>query len=307
MESGSRRAIIAAFSANLGIAVAKFVGYAFTGAASMLAEAVHSVADTSNQGLLLFGAARARRRPTPEHPFGYGRERYFWAFVVALVIFTLGSMFALYEGEEKLRNPHELESTEWAIGILAIAIVLEAYSMRTAVRESKGVRGEQSWWAFIRHAKVPELPIVLLEDFGALVGLGFALVGIVLAHVTGDSRWDAAGSLAIGVLLGIIALVLIVEMKSLLIGESASPASSDAIRQAIESHPCVRRLIHMRTEHLGPEEILVAAKVEFATGLDAAGVARQIDEVEDAVRAVVPSARVIFIEPDVFRGPDDPS
>ena len=303
MDSGSRRAIIAAFLANLGIAVAKFAGYAFTGAASMLAEAVHSVADTSNQGLLLLGSARSRRRPTSRHPFGYGRERYFWAFVVALVIFTLGSMFALYEGEEKLRHPHELESTEWAIGILVVAMVLESYSMRTAIRESKEARGDQSWWAFIRHAKIPELPIILLEDLGALLGLGFALIGILLAHWTGDSRWDAAGSLAIGVLLGVIAVVLIIEMKSLLIGEAASPAKRNAIREAIEAQPCVRRLIHMRTEHVGPEDILVAAKVEFESGLDVTEVARQIDEVEAAVRAVVPSARLIFIEPDVFRSP----
>jgi len=305
MDSGSRRAIVAAFAANLGIAVAKFVGYAFTGAASMLAEAVHSVADTSNQGLLLFGASRARRRPTPDHPFGFGRERYFWAFVVALVIFTLGSMFALYEGAEKLQYPHELESTEWALAILVVAIGLEGCSLRTAVRESAGARGSRSWWSFIRHAKVPELPIVLLEDVGALVGLVFALIGILLAHVTGDARWDAAGSLAIGVLLGIIAAVLIVEMKSLLIGESASSAERRAIRVAIEAQPGVRRLIHMRTEHIGPEEIMVAAKIEFEASLDAPGVARQIDRVEAAVRAVVPSARLIFIEPDVFHANDE--
>ena len=230
LADGSRTAIIAAFFANLGIAVAKFVGFFFTGAASMLAEAVHSVADTSNQGLLLLGERKARRRPTPEHPFGFGTERYFWAFVVALVIFTLGSLFALFEGEEKLRNPHELESAGWAVAILLLAIVFESFSLRTAVRESRHVKGDESWWAFIRRAKVPELPVVLLEDTGALIGLTFALLGVGLAEITGNARFDAAGSIAIGVLLGVIAMILVVEMKSLLIGEAASPAVTDRHR-----------------------------------------------------------------------------
>ena len=303
MQEGSRRAIIAAFLANFGIAVAKFVGFAFTGAASMLAEAVHSVADTTNQGLLLLGSRRARRKPTPEHQLGYGRERYFWAFVVALVIFSLGSLFALLEGAEKLREPHQLESVEWAVGILLVAIVLEAFSLRTAVKEASQVKGRQSWWRFIHRSKVPELPVVLLEDFGALLGLAFALGGIALAAITGDSRWDAVGSLAIGVLLGAIAIILIVEMKSLLIGEAADPEVEQAIRKAIESHPCVKRLIHMRTQHLGPDEIFLGAKIELDEHLDTAGVAREIDDVERAVRARVPNVHLlIYVEPDVFKG-----
>jgi len=296
---GSRTAIIAAFFANLGIALAKFVGFFFTGAASMLAEAVHSVADTSNQGLLLLGERKARRRPTPEHPFGFGTERYFWAFVVALVIFTLGSLFALFEGEEKLRNPHELDSAGWAVAILLLAIVFESFSLRTAVRESRHVKGDESWWAFIRRAKVPELPVVLLEDTGALVGLAFALFGVSLAELTGNARFDAAGSIAIGVLLGVIAMILVVEMKSLLIGEAASPEVTTNIARAIESAPHVRGLIHMRTQHLGPDELLVAAKLEFAPDLTMPELAQAIDDVEAAMRAAVPAARVIYLEPDI--------
>ena len=301
LADGSRTAIIAAFFANLGIALAKFVGFFFTGAASMLAEAVHSVADTSNQGLLLLGERKARRRPTPEHPFGFGTERYFWAFVVALVIFTLGSLFALFEGEEKLRHPHKLESAGWAVAILLLAIVFESFSLRTAVRESRHVKGDESWWAFIRRAKVPELPVVLLEDTGALIGLVFALSGVGLAEVTGNARFDAAGSMAIGVLLGVIAMILVVEMKSLLIGEAASPAVTAKIAGAIESAPHVRGLIHMRTQHLGPDELLVAAKVEFDAHLTIAELATVIDDVEAAMRAAVPAARVIYLEPDIAR------
>ena len=300
-EEGSRRTVIAAFLANLGIALAKFVGFAFTGAASMLAEAFHSVADTSNQGLLLLGRKRAGRSPTPEHPFGYGRERYFWSFIVALVIFSLGSLFALYEGVEKLRHPHRLESAGWAIGILAVAVVLESLSLRTAVRESRRLKGG-SWWRFIREAKVPELPVVVLEDLGALLGLAFALTGVLLAELTGNSRFDALGSLAIGILLGSIATILVIEMKSLLIGESATAGQRDAIRRAIEDNPCVRCLIHMRTEHLGPEELLVGAKVELDGGLDTAGVAAAINSVEDDVRAAVPEVRLMYVEPDCYRG-----
>ena len=301
LADGSRTAIIAAFFANLGIALAKFVGFFFTGAASMLAEAVHSVADTSNQGLLLLGERKARRRPTPEHPFGFGTERYFWAFVVALVIFTLGSLFALFEGEEKLRHPHKLESAGWAVAILLLAIVFESFSLRTAVRESRHVKGDESWWAFIRRAKVPELPVVLLEDTGALIGLVFALSGVGLAEVTGNARFDAAGSMAIGVLLGVIAMILVVEMKSLLIGEAASPAVTAKIARAIESAPHVRGLIHMRTQHLGPSELLVAAKVEFDARLTIAELATVIDDVEATMRAAVPAARVIYLEPDITR------
>jgi len=301
MHDGSRRAIAAAFGSNLAIAVAKFVGFLFTGAASMLAEAVHSAADTTNQGLLFLGGAKARKRATADHPFGYGRERYFWSFVVALVIFSLGSMFALFEGIEKLISPHQLESAVWAIAILVLALGCESFSLRTAVRESRPVKGEESWWRFIHRSKTPELPVVLLEDVGALIGLGLALVGLILAEVTGNPRFDAIGSVAIGVLLGVIAVILMVEMKSLLIGEAASPVIVAGITEAMESSPEVVRVIHLRTEHLGPDELLVAAKVYFDTALSVPALAQAIDDVERRVRAAVPEAGIIYIEPDVGR------
>jgi len=301
MEHGSRRAIFAALLANLAIAVAKLVGFAFTGAASMLAEAVHSLADTTNQGLLVLGGARAKQEATPEHPFGYGRERYFWAFVVALVIFSAGSMFALFEGVGKLRHPHKLESIGWAVVILCVSMVMEGFSLRTAAREARTAKGDGSWWRFVRRSKTPELPVVLLEDFGALIGLALALLGVGLAELTGNGRFDALGSVAIGILLGVIAVTLVVEMKSLLIGEAASPAVVARICGAMEASDKVRSVIHLRTQHLGPDELLVGAKVAFDTDLDIFQLARAIDAVEENVRAAVPEARVIYIEPDVRR------
>ena len=295
------KAIVAAFFANLGIAIAKFVGFVFTGSGSMLAESVHSVADTGNQALLLLGGRRAARPATPEHPFGFGRERYFWAFVVSVVLFTLGSAFAIFEGIEKLRHPHEVESPEWAIGILAVAIAMETFSFRTAVVESRPHKGDASWWNFIRRSKIPELPVVLLEDLGALLGLTFALVAVILTTVTDNVTWDAVGTLNIGILLGIIAVVLAIEMRSLLLGESASPADERTIQDVIESQSSVERLIHLRTQHLGPDELLVAAKIQFEGDLTMAELAAGIDQVEAALRAAVPVARMIYLEPDVSR------
>ena len=248
------------FLANLGIALAKFAAWFATGAAAMLAEAVHSLADTGNQGLLLLGVARARRAPDAEHPFGYGAERYFWAFVVSMVLFLAGGLFAIWEGLDKLRHPHAISSPGWAIGVLLVGIALEILSFRTAIAASSQLRGGASWWSFIRRSKNPELPVVLLEDLGALLGLSIALAGVSLAALLGDPRFDAAGSIAIGALLGVIAAVLASEMQSLLIGESASSRDRTAIRSAIESAPCVRCLIHLQTLHLGPEELLVGAK-----------------------------------------------
>lgn len=299
---GSTRAIVAAFLANLGIAIAKFVAFLFTGASSMLAESLHSVADTGNQGLLILGGRRARRHATPDHPFGYGRERYFWAFLVAVVLFTLGALFSLFEGYEKLIHPHELESPVWAFSVLGAAIVLELFSLRTAVHESNRVRRRaQSWWSFVRHSKVPELPVVLLEDIGALFGLVFALAGVTLSVVTHDPRFDALGSIAIGLLLGVIAVVVGTEMRSLLIGESAGGGDVGAIRAALTGTRGVRRLIHLRTMHLGPEELLVGAKLELDPGYTFDQVAETINRAETNVRSSVPSARVMYLEPDVYR------
>jgi cation diffusion facilitator family transporter len=303
---GSTRAIIAALAANAGIATAKFIGFAITGSASMLAEGVHSVADTSNQGLLLLGTRTSQRRATEEHPFGYGRDRYFYSFVVALLLFSLGSVFALYEGQDKLRHPHELHSPLVAVVILVIAIGLESYSFRTAIIESARVKGEGvSWWQFIRQAKTPELPVVLLEDAGALVGLVLALLGVGLTAITGDPVWDALGTIGIGILLGTIAIILIVETKSLLIGEGASPAVLRTIVGEL-SKGRVQRVIHIRTQYLGPEELLIAAKIALAPSLSIGDTAREIDEAEVRVRAAVPDARLIYLEPDLDRTPVSP-
>ncbi len=307
MQEGNRKAIVAALVANAGIAVAKFGGFAVTGAASMLAEGVHSVADTCNQALLLWGGAAAKRAPTDDHPFGFARERYFWSFVVALVIFALGGLFAMYEGIHKVLDPHEVENAEVAAGILGLAIVLETFSFRTAVREGRRRKGSRSWWVFIRDTKNPELPVVLLEDLGALLGLVIALVGVGLAAWTGDARYDAAGSIAIGVLLGIFAVVLALEMRSLLIGEAASPLDRAAIRAAIAATSCVDRIIHMRTQHFGPDELLVALKLQFDRALSVEELARGIDEVEGRIRESVPAAVLIFIEPDILREDEHPA
>jgi len=301
VTDGSRKAILAAFLANMGIAITKFVGFLLTGSASLLAETVHSIADTGNQALLFLGGQRAKKAATPMHPFGYGRERYFWAFAVALILFSLGGMFALYEGIQKLRHPHDIESLPIAIGILLIAIALESWSMRTAVRESRHSKeAGTSWWNFIRTTRQPELPVVLLEDLGALCGLFVALTGVVLAATTGNARFDAAGSVAIGVLLVVIAIVLAVEMKSLLIGESATTGETAHIVGAIEGSTHVERLIHMRTEHLGPEEILVGAKIEFSSDLSVDELVGALNATEDRIRAAVPTATVIYLEPDRF-------
>jgi cation diffusion facilitator family transporter len=295
----SKKAIIAALIANGGIAIAKFVGFLITGSASLLAEAVHSVADTSNQGLLLLGGSRARRKASEEHPFGYGRERYFWSFCVALVLFSMGGLFAIYEGIEKIRHPHEAENLGVAIGILVFAIALETFSLMTAVREARKVKGDRGWWEFIRHSKNPELPVVLLEDIGAEIGLFLALGGVVMGHLTEEPRWDAVGSLGIGILLVVIAITLIIEMKSLLIGESASLDDAERIKGALTATPNVRGLIHMRTQHLGPDELLVAAKIELEPSLTAADVAATINAAETSLRAAVPAARVVYLEPDI--------
>jgi cation diffusion facilitator family transporter len=305
VHEGSKKAIVAAFFANLGIAVAKFVAFLFTGAASMLAESIHSLADTGNQGLLMLGTKRASRPADESHPFGYSMSRYFWAFVVALVLFSLGGVFAMYEGIDKLLHPHEVESPVWAIGVLVFAIGLESYSFRTAWKETKPLLQGRSMMTFIRRSKSPELPVVLLEDTGALLGLVVALVGVITAAVTDNSRWDAAGSLAIGVLLVVIAIVLAIEMSSLLIGEAAEPDRVQEIKRIVNQHETSRSLVHLRTMHLGPDDIMVAAKVAFDPQLSLAEVARAIDSLEVEIRAVMPEAKMLFIEPDVQRQATD--
>ena len=294
---GGTKAVLAALFANLAIAIAKFVGFAVTRSASMLAEGVHSCADTGNQALLLLGGRLSKREPTPRHPFGYGRERYFWSFVVSIILFTLGALFAINEGIEKVRHPHELESLWVAIGILIFGIVVESLSFRTAIVESNKVRGKLSWGTFIRRSRTPELPVVLLEDLGAMFGLVFALIAVVLAEVTGEPRWDGVGTLVIGVLLGIIAIVLAIEMKSLLIGESATEEDRARLRAALDDSPEIDRVVDLRTQHLGPEELLVAAEVDFADHLSADQMPAAIAAVEARLRAAVPAATHVYLEP----------
>jgi cation diffusion facilitator family transporter len=301
--SHGNKAIIAAFIANSGIAVAKFVAFLLTGAASMLAESIHSVADAGNQGLLLLGGKKAARPPSERHPFGYARERYFWAFVVALVLFSMGGLFALYEGIEKLRHPHDVKSAGIAIAVLVFAICLETYSLRTAIVETNQVKKpDETYWQFIKRSKTPELPVVLLEDVGAMVGLVLALIGVVVATVTDEPRFDAVGSVGIGILLVVIALTLAVEIKSLLIGEAAEPEVTEKLRQAMTSGPEVTRVLSMRTLQLGPDDVLVAAKVELTVDADSREeVAMAIDATEERMRAACPIATLIFLEPDVLK------
>jgi len=296
---GSTKAVVTAMFANFGIAVTKFIAFLLTASSSMLAEAVHSLADTSNQALLLLGGKRAKRAATPEHPFGYGRARYVYAFVVSIVLFSIGGLFALYEAWHKWSDPHPIDSWQWVpIVVLLVAMAMESYALCTAVVESNKIRGDRSWTQFVRTAKAPELPVILLEDLGALFGLVFALFGVSLTLITGDGRWDAAGTAMIGVLLVAIAIILAIEMKSLLIGEGGSPSDVRAIETALTGDG-VESVIHMRTLHIGPEELLVAAKIAVTATASAADVARTIDAAERRVREVVPIARLIYLEPDL--------
>jgi cation diffusion facilitator family transporter len=295
------RAVVAAFAANLGIAVIKFVAFLLTGSASMLAESVHSVADTGNQVLLFVGRGRSARPASEEHPFGFGRERYFYGFVVSVMLFTVGAAFSVYDGIHKIINPEEIRSPLIAFVVLALSFVLESFSLRTAIGEANKVRGGRNWGTFIRRSKAPELPVVLLEDLAALIGLTFAFAGVALSVLTSDGRWDGIGSLAIGLLLATAAAILAVEMKSLLIGESASPEMQRMIVDALEAGPELAQVIHMRTVHISPDSILVAAKVEVRDADTTAQVAEAIDTAERRVRSAVPIAKVIYLEPDIYR------
>ncbi|GAA2858039.1 transporter [Actinoplanes cyaneus] len=299
---GGTKAIIAALSANLGIAATKFGAWFLTGSSSMLAEAIHSVADSGNQLLLLVGGKQAKKKATPEHPFGYGRERYIYAFIVSIVLFSVGGLFALYEAWHKIQHPEPITEWKWVpVAVLVVAIGLESYSFYTAITESNHTRGKTSWVDFVRRAKAPELPVVLLEDAGALVGLVLALFGVSLTLITGDGVWDGIGTAAIGILLVAIAAVLAVETKSLLLGEGANPDTVAKIEQAVLAGAGIERIIHMKTLHLGPEELLVGLKIAVPKSETAAEVANHIDETESRIREAVPIARVIYIEPDIYR------
>jgi len=298
---GSTKAIVAALLANLGIAITKFLAYLFSGSASMLAESVHSLADSGNQLLLIIGGRRARRTASAEHPFGYGRSRYVYAFLVSVVLFTVGGLFSIYEGFNKLNNPHELTNAWLPITVLLVAIVLEGFSLRTAIRESNKVRGNQSWVNFVRKAKAPELPVVLLEDLAALLGLVLALLGVGLSIITGNVAFDAYGTLSIGVLLVVVAVILGLEMASLLIGEGASENEVEQIRAALTQTEGVESVIHLKTLYLGPEQLMLGAKIAIAASSSGQDIARIIDLAEANVRAVVPVAKTIYLEPDILR------
>ena len=296
---GGTKAIIAALMANIGIAISKFVAFFFTGSSSMLSEAIHSVADSSNQVLLLVGNKRSQKPADEKHPFGYGRRRFVYGFIVAVVLFLIGGLFSLYEGLHKWQDPEPLNDWWIAVLVLVIAIGLETVSFRTALREANKSRGKRSLANFIKDSRQPELPVILLEDAGALLGLVFALVGVGMAVITGDGRWDAVGAMAVGTLLVVIAIFLAMEMATMLIGESALPEEVAAIRAALESAPLVERVIHLRTVHMGPDELLVAAKIAIRQSETAAGIAAGINEAERALRAAVPTALYVFIEPDL--------
>src|SRR4051812_17478801 len=307
---GGTRAVVAALLANTGIAVTKFIAFALTASSSMLAEAIHSVADSGNQLLLLLGGRKARKDATPEHPFGYGRERYIYGFIVAVVLFSVGGLFALYEAYHKWHEVQdhpgdlgELDGRWWWVPlvVLVIAIVMESLSFRTAIHEANQVRGDASWIQFVRRAKAPELPVILLEDFAALTGLTFALFGVGLTLITKEPIFDVIGTALIGLLLVAVAVILALETKSLLLGEAASPEAQDRIRAAIEGSEGIDGVIHMKTMHLGPEELLVAVKIAVSGSDSAAEVATAIDAAEVAIRAVEPTARVIYLEPDLRR------
>jgi len=312
---GGTKAVVAALTANLAIAVVKFGAWGLTGASSMLAEAIHSVADSGNQVLLLVGGKRAKKGVTPEHPFGYGRERYIFGFIVAVVLFSVGGLFALYEAYHKWHEIHLghedalLDGRWWWVPLLVLgaAIVAEGLSFRTAVRESNRTRGTQSWPKFIRSAKAPELPVILLEDFAALIGLVFAFLGILLTLLTRNAIFDVLGTALIGLLLVAVAVTLAVETKSLLLGESAGPEVVRHIEQALAETDGVERVIHMKTMHMGPEEILVAAKIAVSPTERAVEVAEIIDRAEAAIRAAEPMVTSLYLEPDVYRSDYEPA
>ena len=305
--SGGNRAIVAAMLANLGIAVTKLIAALFSGSGAMLAEAVHSFADTINQVLLLVGGRRSTKAADEEHPFGYGRARFLYGFLVAIILFSVGGAYSIYEGIHKLQNPEPLEVPWLPIVVILISMVLEGFSFRTARHESLPFKGSGSWISFIRRAKAPELPIVLLEDTAALTGLVFALLGVGLTIITGNPLFDALGTLFIGALLILVALILGIETKSLLIGEGASPENVATIRDAINAHPTVESLIHMKTLYLGPDELMIAAKVAFPKATRLVEIATAIDALEADIRTKIPTARVIYIEPDLFHAPGEGS
>lgn len=300
---------MAALAANLAIAVTKFVAWLLTGASSMLSESIHSFADTGNEILLLIGGRRARRGPNTVHPFGFGRQRYINAFLVSIILFSIGGLFALYETGRKIvevrrGEPDALLSSTWwwvPLVVLGLSMVAESLSFRTALRETHAAREHLSVLEFVHESRAPELPVVLLEDSAALLGLVFALLGVGLTLVTGNGLFDALGAGMIGVLLIAVAVLLGVEMQSLLLGESATPQMAGAIVAALTRTPGIEAVIHMKTVHVGPEEVLVAAKIAVAPTQSAGYVAAVIDAAERNIREAEPMCTYVYLEPDIHR------
>ena len=262
---------------------------------------MHSLADCSDQVLLLVGRNRASRAETEEHPFGFGRERYFYGFLVSLVLFAVGGAYSIYDGIHKIIQPEPLTTAWVAYGVLGLSFILEASSLRVSVREAGRLRHGRSWLSFIARSKEPDLIVTLLEDSAALTGLVFAFAGVGLAELTGNAAWDGGGSVAIGLLLAFVAFVVGRETQSLLIGEAASDEAEQTIVQALEDGPELERVIHLRTVHLGPDSLLVAAKVAVRRDDTAETIVRGIDAAESRVRQALPIADVIYLEPDIYQ------
>jgi divalent metal cation (Fe/Co/Zn/Cd) transporter len=298
---GGIKAVLAALVANVGIAISKFVAFLLTGSSSMLSESVHSLADSGNQVLLLVGNRHSKRTTTEKHQFGYGRVRYIYGFIVAIVLFVIGGIFSLYEGIHKVQNPEEVSNTTIALAVLTVAVILESFSLRTALREVNAIRGKRTLWQFVRAARQPELPVIVLEDIGALLGLIFAFIGVGISAITNNSQWDGMGAIAVGLLLVVIAVILTIEMTSMLVGESALSEDIDAIEKALQSASIVQKVIHLRTLYVGPDELLVACKIAVSSEQSGAILSSGIDEAEKLIRASVPHARYIFIEPDIYK------
>jgi cation diffusion facilitator family transporter len=300
-EQGSHRVVVAALLINLLIAAFKFVAAFFSRSSAMLAEACHSLADTTNQIFLLIGMRRSARPPDEEHPFGYGPETYFWAFMVALSIFALGGGFSVHEGIEKILHRHHpgeaLGDPRWAYAILGVSIVLESYSLIVAMREFRHIRAGRGIRRTLSEARDPTVLTIMFEDVAALFGLGVALAGILLTHVTGNVVYDGAASVLVGVALGAVAFVLARDAKSLLIGEGMPAADLEKIRRIVQAHPDVLDIIHLRTMHLGPEEVMLAIKIRFVATLDVRALEIKINDIEAALRAELPRLRRIYVEP----------
>lgn len=290
--------IYAALAANLGIAVAKFVAAAISGSSSMLTEGVHSLVDTGNQGLLLYGQYRAKRAPDRDHPFGYGRELYFWAFIVAILIFGLGAGVSVYEGWKHIAEPEPLRDPTINYIVLAIAFALEGTSWWIAMREFAKSKGDHGWWQAIKDSKDPAGFIVLFEDSAALAGLIVAGGGVWASHHWGDPRIDGWASIVIGVILAAVAILLARESKGLLIGERANPSMIANIRALLEAEPCITHVNHVRTIHTAPDKVFVAVSADFADTLPMGEAETLIERLEQRLKAQEPKLSSIYIRPE---------